>query len=87
MRRHFFRRDKITRALPSAARSETGPDGGNTQHDSSGFYLIKHDLKFKDLGADFFDRRNREQATRRAVRRLIALGYKVHLDPVASAPA
>ena len=35
-----------------------------------GFYLIKYDLEFKDLGADFFDRRNREHATRRAVKRL-----------------
>ena len=52
-----------------------------------GFYLIKHDLKFNDLGADFFDRRNREQATRRAVKRLTALGNNVHLDSVASAPA
>ena len=24
-----------------------------------GYYLIKYDLKFNDLGADFFDRRNR----------------------------
>ena len=45
-----------------------------------GFYLIKYDLEFKDLGADFFDRRNREHTTRRAVKRLIALGYKVHLE-------
>jgi len=30
-----------------------------------GFYLIKYDSEFKDLGADFFDRRNREHATRR----------------------
>ena len=52
-----------------------------------GFYLIKHDLKFNDLGADFFDRRNREQATRRAVKRLNALGYSVHLEQAASAPA
>jgi transposase len=52
-----------------------------------GFYLIKHDLKFTDLGADFFDRRNREQATRRAVKRLNALGYSVHLEQAASAPA
>ena len=45
-----------------------------------GFYLIKYDLEFKDLGADFFDRRNREHATRRAVKRLITVGYKVHLE-------
>ena len=52
-----------------------------------GFFLVKHNLKFNDLGADFFDRRNREQATRRAVKRLNALGYSVHLDQAASAPA
>ena len=45
-----------------------------------GFYLIKHGLAFKELGADFFDRRNREHATRRAVKRLNALGYTVHLE-------
>ena len=52
-----------------------------------GFYLIKHNLKFLDLGADFFDRRNREHATRRAVKRLTALGYSVHLEKAGSAPA
>lgn len=45
-----------------------------------GFYLVKHGLEFKELGADFFDRRNREHATRRAVKRLKALGYKVSLE-------
>ncbi len=44
-----------------------------------GFYLVKYGLQFKDLGADFFHRRNREHATRRAVKRLNALGYTVHL--------
>lgn len=52
-----------------------------------GFYLIKYDLRFNDLGADFFDRRNREHATRRAVKRLNALGYNVHLEQAAGAPA
>ncbi|MFN7999406.1 MAG: IS110 family transposase [Bryobacteraceae bacterium] len=44
-----------------------------------GFYLIKYDLKFKDLGVDFFDQRNREHVTRRAVKRLTSLGYRVIL--------
>ena len=52
-----------------------------------GFYLIKYDLEFKDLGADFFDRRNREHATRRAVKRLTALGYKVHLEEAVNVPS
>ena len=51
----------------------------------AGFYLIKYDLKFNDLGADFFDRHNREHATRRAVKRLKALGYNVHLEQAAPA--
>jgi transposase len=51
-----------------------------------GYYLIKYDLKFNDLGANFFDQRNREHVTRRAVKRLTALGYKVHLEEV-TAPA
>jgi transposase len=52
-----------------------------------GFYLIKYDSEFKDLGADFFDRRNREHATRRAVKRLNVLGYTVHLEQTVSPPA
>ena len=51
-----------------------------------GFYLIKYGVKFNDLGADFFDRRNREHATRRAVKRLKALGYNVHLKEATPAP-
>jgi hypothetical protein len=51
-----------------------------------GFYLIKNDLEFKDLGADFFDRGNREHVARPPVKRLNALGYKVHLEEPANAP-
>jgi len=52
-----------------------------------GFYLVKYNLKFRDLGADFFDQRNREHATRRAVKRLNALGYRVHLEQTVREPA
>ena len=45
-----------------------------------GFYLIQYDQQFRDLGADFFDRRNREHVMRRAVKRLNALGYRVTLE-------
>jgi transposase len=51
-----------------------------------GFYLVKFDLKFKDLGADFFDRRNRERTMHRAVKRLNGLGYKVTLELAHPAP-
>jgi transposase len=47
-----------------------------------GFYLIKRDLQFKDLGADFFDRRHKEHTVRRAVKRLNALGFAVTLTEI-----
>ena len=46
-----------------------------------GFYLVKYDLLFKDLGADFFDRQHRERTRIRAVKRLNALGHNVTLQP------
>jgi len=52
-----------------------------------GFYLIKYDLQFNDLGADFFDRRNREHTARRAVKRLSSLGYKVTLEELQTEPS
>jgi transposase len=54
-----------------------------------GFYLIKYDMQYQELGADFFDRRNREHVARRAVKRLNALGYTVKLEATApeQAPA
>lgn len=51
-----------------------------------GFYLVKYEMAYKDLGADFFDKRHRERSARRAVRRLTALGYEVTLkEPVSGA--
>ena len=47
-----------------------------------GYYLVRDHLTFQDLGADFFDRRNREHTARRSVKRLNGLGYKVILQPV-----
>ena len=46
----------------------------------TGFYLIKCGYQYKDSGADFFDRRNREHTARKAVKRLSSLGYKVTLE-------
>jgi transposase len=41
--------------------------------------------RFTDLGASYFDERDRKAVERRAVRRLEALGYKVALEPADSA--
>jgi transposase len=47
----------------------------------AGFYLVKHKLQFQDLGADFFDRQDRERTKRRLIKRFNALGYEVILRP------
>jgi transposase len=50
-----------------------------------GYYLVRDRLKYKELGADFFDRRNREHAAHRAVNRLKALGYSVIIEQITDA--
>lgn len=45
----------------------------------TGYYLITEDRTYEDLGADYFDKRNREAIKHRAVRQLEKLGYDVKL--------
>lgn len=52
-----------------------------------GFYLIKYDLTYRDLGADFFDQRNRERIKHRAVKRLNSLGFKVTIEELPTEPS
>lgn len=52
----------------------------------TGYYLITRQQSYRDLGANYFDERDREGVKRRAVRRLEQLGYQVQLMPV-TAPA
>jgi transposase len=48
------------------------------------YYMIREGTPYQDLGGDYFDRRNREQAARRLVTRLQRLGYNVQVtDAVA----
>jgi transposase len=44
------------------------------------YHMIKDKKPYKDLGSDFFDKRNVQATTRRMVRRLEQLGYKVNLE-------
>ena len=44
------------------------------------YHLLRDGTVFQDLGADHFERRNREAVTRRSLRRLEQLGYKVTLE-------
>jgi transposase len=41
------------------------------------YYLMRDDITYHELGADYFDHRHAERAVRRHVRQLEALGYSV----------
>jgi transposase len=49
------------------------------------YHLMTHDCPYVDLGATYFDERDRHQVSRRLVSRLKALGYHVELTPLAPA--
>lgn len=45
------------------------------------YHILKHDLEYHELGADFFDRREPERLRRYLVKRLQHLGFDVILKP------
>lgn len=47
------------------------------------YYLMREDVTYQELGADYFDRRQRDRSRQRHVRQLEALGYKVTLESAA----
>lgn len=47
------------------------------------YYVMRDDVTYQELGADYFDRRDRERTTRRHIKQLEALGYKVTLETAA----
>lgn len=47
------------------------------------FFIIRDGVRYKDLGSNYFDRRNSERTKRRLVERLERLGLKVTLEPAA----
>jgi len=48
----------------------------------TGYHLITRNQTYQDLGANYFDERDREGVKRRALRRLEQLGFQVQLMPV-----
>ena len=48
------------------------------------YHLLTRQTVYRDLGARYFDERDRQRVERRLVNRLEALGYKVALEPVAA---
>ncbi|HZO86423.1 MAG TPA: hypothetical protein VFC26_14485 [Verrucomicrobiae bacterium] len=47
------------------------------------YHIIKDGRCYRDLGADYFDRRNEVSVTRSLVKRLEGLGYQVELKKAA----
>lgn len=49
------------------------------------YHMVKEGTSYRDLGGDYFDRLHEAAAVKRNVRRLEALGYRVHLEKVSAA--
>ena len=47
------------------------------------YHLLTNQTQYQDLGSDYFDRRDRERATRRLIQRLERMGYKVEVQAAA----
>jgi transposase len=47
------------------------------------YYLLRDNVTYRELGADYFDRRDRDRTLRRNVKQLEALGFKVTLEAAA----
>ena len=45
------------------------------------YHILKHNVEYRDLGPDYFDRLEPERLRRYLVRRLQNLGYDVTLSP------
>jgi len=48
------------------------------------YHILKGGTTYKDLGANYFDERDKVATVRRAMRRLESLGYKVTVEPMAA---
>jgi hypothetical protein len=44
---------------------------------TAAYHMLKHDVDYRDLGADHFDRRDKAKLAQRLIQRLHALGFTV----------
>ena len=47
------------------------------------YYMLRDGVEYRDLGPDYFDRRDREKVAARLVRRLEELGLRVQITAAA----
>ena len=45
------------------------------------YHMLKEDVEYQDLGADYFERQEPERLKRYLVKRLERLGYRIKLEP------
>jgi len=50
---------------------------------TAAYYILKNETTYAELGADYFERRNKTQVARRLVKRLESLGLTVEIKPAA----
>jgi len=50
------------------------------------FHMIQRKTTYKDLGVDYYDRRDPEKLARRLAKRMAGLGYKVSFEPTGCPP-
>ncbi len=50
------------------------------------YHILRDGTEYRELGGDYFDKRNQEQLQRSLVKRLEGLGLKVVLEPTAALP-
>jgi len=50
---------------------------------TAAYYILRDHVPYKELGADYFDRRDRSSVVRRLSRRIEALGYRVEVHQTA----
>jgi len=48
------------------------------------YHILDQNTAYRELGADYFDRRSTDQRTKRLVRQLEKLGHTVTLEPLAA---
>src|SRR5262249_30792437 len=52
---------------------------------TAAYYILRDGVEYKDLGPDYFDRRDGRKLTRRLVKKLEGLGYKVQIEQAEAA--
>ena len=81
------KKDSALRALYARVKSHRGHKkavvAAGHQILEIAYYVMRDGVTYRELGSDYFQRRNRERTARRHVKQLEALGYVVTVQPAA----